>query len=85
MLLDVLQWTGALCILVGYFYYGRKDVLRGSLYSGIGASLFVWWSVALGAWGLVLLNGVIVSSILWNLWRAWKEGKRRVDRQARGY
>lgn len=77
MLLDILQWTGAVFLLVGYFNYGRMNVLRGSLFSGIGCALFVWWSVALGEWGLVFLNVAILASILWNLPGAWKIYTRR--------
>ena len=76
LLLDVIQWTGAAFIVVGYFYFGKANVLRGAVLSGTGCVLFVWWSLATAAWAIAALNAVILLSILTALWRIWKEGAR---------
>lgn len=58
IVLDILQWVGAILILVGYWFFSFKS--RWAPITTVAGSIVMgFWGVATGNWGVVVLNLVI--------------------------
>ena len=71
---DILQWTAAVFILVGYICYAKK-LIWGPALSAIGSAGFVIWAFGISAYGILVLNVVLMLVNAWALYRWNNEQK----------
>lgn len=55
----LLEWGGALFIIVGYWRFTQMDVHWGAILSLFGCAAFMAWSAMMGYPGMFILNGVL--------------------------